>query len=357
MRERSAPTPRLVYMVRDPIDRLLSHYLHNVGGGYEQRSLERGARRRRAAPTSQRGLYAMQLEPYLERFGAERIAGRHPGRAARPSARPTMRRVFELPRRRRRASPRRSSRASGRRGSAKGGGGFRLMDRAVRLPGLRALDRNFDRLPESLRWRVERIVHDPDAGAAPKPELPTELRARLVETLPARRRAARGAAGRRFGWLEPNAAAGMKIAVAADERTGVAEARRRGAAPARPRAAPARRARRRRARRLGLGQRGRGARRRRGPRRAGDRLLLDRDRRLDRGEQGRRGSARRSARDAATAEGRGVERRERARDQPALDLGGGAGRDPRRLVRGRAERRGRRPRQRRAPRRDRAWLT
>ena len=38
------------------------------------------------------------------------------------------------------------------------------MDRAVRLPGLRALDRNFDRLPESLRWLVERIVHDPRAG-------------------------------------------------------------------------------------------------------------------------------------------------------------------------------------------------
>ena len=40
------------------------------------------------------------------------------------------------------------------------------MDRAVRLPGLRALDRNFDRLPESLRWLVERVVHDPDGGGA-----------------------------------------------------------------------------------------------------------------------------------------------------------------------------------------------
>ena len=46
-------------------------------------------------------------------------------------------------------------------GSGKQDGGFRLMDRAVRLPGLRALDRNFDRLPESLRWLVERVVHDP----------------------------------------------------------------------------------------------------------------------------------------------------------------------------------------------------
>ena len=39
------PEARVVYMVRDPIDRMLSHYLHNVGGGYESRPLEDGARR------------------------------------------------------------------------------------------------------------------------------------------------------------------------------------------------------------------------------------------------------------------------------------------------------------------------
>src|SRR5690606_3386943 len=66
-------------------------------------------------------------------------------------------------------------------GSGKTKGGFRLMDRAVRLPGLRALDRNFDRLPERLRWLVERIVHDPERGEAPKPELPPALRERLAE--------------------------------------------------------------------------------------------------------------------------------------------------------------------------------
>ena len=59
------------------------------------------------------------------------------------------------------------------------------MDRAVRLPGLRALDRNFDRLPESMRWMVERLVHDPGKGAAPKPQLDPELRARLERLLAA----------------------------------------------------------------------------------------------------------------------------------------------------------------------------
>ena len=31
---------RIVYMVRDPIDRMLSHYVHNAGGGYDDRPLE-----------------------------------------------------------------------------------------------------------------------------------------------------------------------------------------------------------------------------------------------------------------------------------------------------------------------------
>src|SRR3954465_14378495 len=34
------PEARIVYIVRDPIDRMLSHYLHNVAGGYESRPLE-----------------------------------------------------------------------------------------------------------------------------------------------------------------------------------------------------------------------------------------------------------------------------------------------------------------------------
>jgi hypothetical protein len=75
------------------------------------------------------------------------------------------------------------------------------MDRAVRIPGLRALDRNFDRLPESLRWLVERIVHDPDAGPAPKPDLPPELRERLADFFRPDVERLEAIAGRRFGWL------------------------------------------------------------------------------------------------------------------------------------------------------------
>jgi hypothetical protein len=74
------------------------------------------------------------------------------------------------------------------------------MDRAVRLPGLRALDRNFDRLPERMRWMVERLVHDPDAGAPPKPELPPDLRERMASFFRPDVERLEEIAGRRFGW-------------------------------------------------------------------------------------------------------------------------------------------------------------
>ena len=188
---------RIVYMVRDPIERMLSHYLHNVGGGYESRGLEEAL----DDPTSayiDRSRYAMQVEPYLASFGPERLAiiSREELKAGREV---TMRRLFEICG----VDPGFRSEQFEREwetGSGKSSGGFRLMDRAVRLPGLRALDRNFDRLPESLRWLVERVVHDPATGAAPKPELPAELRARLESLLRDDVARVEEIAGRSFGW-------------------------------------------------------------------------------------------------------------------------------------------------------------
>ena len=190
---------RVIYVVRDPIDRLLSHYLHNVGGGYEHRELSEVVADPKTAYV-QRGLYAYQLEPYLDTFGDERVLviSREELAAEREA---TMRNVFEF-------AGVDSTFVSEQfereweTGTAKTGGRFRLMDRAVRLPGLRALDRNFDRLPESLRWVVERLVHDPDAGEVPKPAVPSELRARLTELFRPDVERLEARCGRSFGWLQ-----------------------------------------------------------------------------------------------------------------------------------------------------------
>jgi hypothetical protein len=190
---------RIIYMVRDPIDRLLSHYLHNVGGGYEDRELPEAVGDPRSAYV-QRGLYAYQLEPFLEAFGDDRVLviSREELASEREA---TMRRAFEFAG----VDSAFVSEQFAREwetGTAKTGGRFRLMDRAVRLPGLRSLDRNFDRLPESLRWVVERLIHDPDAGEVPKPAVPEQLRTRLSEFFRPDVERLEAHCGRSFGWLQ-----------------------------------------------------------------------------------------------------------------------------------------------------------
>jgi hypothetical protein len=197
MRETLGDEARVVYMVRHPADRLLSHYLHNVGGGYEERELADAV----ADPQSayvQRGLYAFQLEPYLEAFGADRVLviGREELAGERDA---TVRRVFESAG----VDPGFTSPEFDRQwetGSGKSSGGYRLMDRAVRLPGLRVLDRNFDRLPERMRWLVERLVHDPGSGEAPKPELDPALREGLAGLFREDVARLEAIAGRSFNW-------------------------------------------------------------------------------------------------------------------------------------------------------------
>jgi hypothetical protein len=59
--------------------------------------------------------------------------------------------------------------------AAKSSDKYQFMEKLIKLPGFRSFDRNFDRLPERMRWLVEKVVHDPDKPPAPKPELPDDL--------------------------------------------------------------------------------------------------------------------------------------------------------------------------------------
>lgn len=65
------PTIRLIYIVRDPLQRIRSHYQHNVALGEERRPIERALEENPAYIDFSR--YAMQLEQYLEYFGREQI--------------------------------------------------------------------------------------------------------------------------------------------------------------------------------------------------------------------------------------------------------------------------------------------
>jgi hypothetical protein len=68
----AVPDARLIYLVRDPVERTISDYVHQVARGYEQRSLDE-ALKNFADPdnfyvTSSR--YAFQVRHYLEYFPA-----------------------------------------------------------------------------------------------------------------------------------------------------------------------------------------------------------------------------------------------------------------------------------------------
>jgi hypothetical protein len=63
---------RFMYVLRDPVERAISHYWHMVRHHAEHRPIAEAVRRdRQFAAVSQ---YAMQLTPFLERFGRDRVA-------------------------------------------------------------------------------------------------------------------------------------------------------------------------------------------------------------------------------------------------------------------------------------------
>jgi hypothetical protein len=65
------PEARLIYIMRDPIERAISHYWFFVGDGCEDLDLLTAIRRREDYVA--RSNYAMQIKPYLERFGRDRV--------------------------------------------------------------------------------------------------------------------------------------------------------------------------------------------------------------------------------------------------------------------------------------------
>ncbi len=166
------PEARLIYMVRDPIKRVLSHWVHATGAGYESRELEPTL----SAPDTaylERSLYWMQLQPYLKLFDRDQIEV-IAQEELQGERRETMRRAFRFAGVDESFSSEQFDR-EWEKSSAKQGDRYQLMERLIKLPGFRSFDRNFDRLPESMRWIVEKVVHDPEAAPAAKPRLPDEV--------------------------------------------------------------------------------------------------------------------------------------------------------------------------------------
>lgn len=195
---RHCPDARLLYMVRDPIKRILSHWVHAQGAGYESGELEEVLSRPDTAYV-QRSMYWMQLQPYLELFDQQQIAV-FTQEELQSDREQTMRDAFRFVGVDDSFTHEQFDR-EWEKSSAKSGDKYQVMERLIKLPGLRSFDRNFDRLPESLRWMVEKVVHDPEKPSAPKPKLPDEMFERMRGWFRDDVAALQEFAGRRFeGW-------------------------------------------------------------------------------------------------------------------------------------------------------------
>jgi Sulfotransferase domain len=195
---RHIPDAKLIYMVRDPISRILSHWRHAVGAGYETRPMEEALARADQTYVT-RSRYWMQLQPFLERFDRSQIEV-ITQEELQSDREETMRKAFRF------AEVDHSFYSEQffrewEKSTAKESDRYQFMEKLIKLPGFRSFDRNFDRFPERLRWMVEKVVHDPEAPSAPKPELPDSVRDSLVAQFSEDVAALQEFAGREFaGW-------------------------------------------------------------------------------------------------------------------------------------------------------------
>lgn len=67
------PNMKLIYIVRDPIQRYISHYMQRVKTGYETRTFSQTLDSLENEPCAWQGRYSYQIQKYLERFPRQQL--------------------------------------------------------------------------------------------------------------------------------------------------------------------------------------------------------------------------------------------------------------------------------------------
>ncbi|MCA1614388.1 MAG: sulfotransferase domain-containing protein [Acidobacteria bacterium] len=192
------PGARLVYILRDPVERIVSHYVHKYADGGEDRDFAAVLADLEGNAYVQRSLYHMQLEQFLGYYGAQSILILTSEELAARRA-PTMSRVFRFLgvdasyTSRRFVSVRHRS-AQKRRKS----------ERGERLTAALVGSGPLARLRPDLRWHVERAIYYPFSRPVKRPLLDERTRRRLTDRLLPDVEKLRAFAGRDFAeWNLP----------------------------------------------------------------------------------------------------------------------------------------------------------
>jgi hypothetical protein len=170
------PDAKLIYLIRDPVERIVSHWIHDAASGRESRRLEECLADVERSGYVMASRYFAQLERYLRWYPIERILVVRLEDLER-SREETLERVFQFlgvdvsfrsadfGRVEHRSSEKRRLTSLGRR--------FRAS-----APG-----RALARLPDPLGRRLARVVERPLSEAVERPGLAFELRERVLASL------------------------------------------------------------------------------------------------------------------------------------------------------------------------------
>jgi len=171
---RTLPDARLVFLVRDPIERLVSHYMMWFAIRKEDRPFEAALADLANNPYVGHSRYGQQLETYLRHFPREQIRV-IASESLRDRRRETLRELFgwlgvdstfycrQFEQMRFRASDQRRK------------NGLGLWLAPLTSAAL------WKRLPPSLAWRVEKLPYFPFSKHVPRPEVNPALRQRLMD--------------------------------------------------------------------------------------------------------------------------------------------------------------------------------
>ncbi len=168
------PEVKLIYMVRDPIDRIRSDYHHHRTLGIEQRDLA-AAMADPENPYVQGSSYGSQLMPYVDHFGAHRILVETQERLL-SERRVCLDRIFKFLEVNNHVDLAEFDR-TWESSKGKGGWGYSLSWK-LRRWGIR--------LPRQLRWPAQRLQRSWLLGGASRSARPPEIDETLRTTLVAR---------------------------------------------------------------------------------------------------------------------------------------------------------------------------
>lgn len=165
------PEAKLIYMVRDPIERIKSHWRHCRDNGYERRPVEEALYEGNQSYHA-RSKYWMQLEPFAERFAREQlmVVTSEELEADRSA---TMASVFSFLG----VDPEFSSDKFARRWQTsrpKGTGRFASLSRLATRRPFRDAESSIERTPEEVRWGIEKVVLRP-GGPPASTDLPPAI--------------------------------------------------------------------------------------------------------------------------------------------------------------------------------------